>query len=1117
MVANFETQPLKIDRSQALAHLKALGYQDGDTVYLRFFFPEGDPRKRDDKGRKLEGKLSNLPWSQMEQLQAECRGCYFVVNGGGHLDKDVSHGLAIFYEHDNLGKDLQRDLWQTLGLPEPTVQVDTGGKSIHSKWKLSTPCTPEQWRELQTDLLEFADADRKLKNPSRVMRLAGAYHIKPGREPIQSQLILNTGKTYSYEELRATIPRQQKQETQPSQARWYEFEQNFRLPIDDAVPLYECVSRTDRDLVDRGTGEGARNSNGFALAANLIATSDYLACLGQNYEGDPRQLFEQYAQNCTPPIDSSEMESIWKSASQRTKGTSLSPDAIESCIKSWQWRQIRGENQRPITPKGDDGNNSLYGDRTSKIINHPTAKRQPLITDGDLEERVDELISQNLKPSKLITKLSLLAKETGFQAAEIKRIYYERVQEKDLAESRPEYIAEINDLLKIGSSSLKLAEELPAIYAQPLVKLAQHLSLREEVYLLALLSALSVCHRSGTRLIIHRGQGFSVPLNLFGGIVSESGQRKSPVIKAIITTALRVLQREAKAEHQAAIAKYQGDLEHWNGLDKEGREADFPNGIPQEPPRQKIYFFTSTSGSESINRQIDAHPDQPLLYLKDELMGVFTQQGKYSQGRGSEKQDFLSYFDGIGSTELLADGVRSDTEIILMSIFGSVQPEVLRKFTKDCSDPDGQWARFLWVNQPLAAATLHDDDGGSVDITELLAGLYRQTCALPVMEYTLSRDAFKLYQKAYNRIEQLRINCPDPGMRAVYSKITGQLGRLVGNCHVIHELASEREPAAEIPVERVRQGIRLINFFIEQTKIIRSEGNAAQGDLPDVLTKIIRLSQRLGRIKAKQVQKNYESIKLSPDQIRDTFLELQTMGYGPTYGKKNRMEWEYRPQTDPPDRKTEGEGNDGGGFPEKYNLSPTAPISPTGNENHDWASVSAVGTSPTESPTAPTVLLTPSLEQDNYSAVWISVEGENGASHQTVGETVGAVGETVGTPPTAGSTKTQGFQETVGEIGAVGVFSEKLSQKDNCISDSEEVDLSPTAPTVSPTALTDNSKNNYQQPVPPAVGAILPTPADPRIDLPVDLSRPKVDPPSTAKSLTATTFQSKVDGSNAKK
>jgi hypothetical protein len=92
-----------------------------------------------------------LPWG---------RGVYFVVNGGGHKDENVSVGRAIFVEHDNLDKEIQRELWKTLELPSPTFQVDTGGKSIHSYWVFDRPTPLAQWRELQRDLLEFADGDR---------------------------------------------------------------------------------------------------------------------------------------------------------------------------------------------------------------------------------------------------------------------------------------------------------------------------------------------------------------------------------------------------------------------------------------------------------------------------------------------------------------------------------------------------------------------------------------------------------------------------------------------------------------------------------------------------------------------------------------------------------------------------------------------------------------------------------------------------------------------------------------------------------------------------------------------------------------------------------------------
>ena len=199
------------------------------------------------------------------------------------------------------------------------------------------------------------------------------------------------------------------------------------------MPLYECLTRADRDLIDRGTGKGERNDRGYALAANLIATTDYLSKVGQRYEGDPRQLFKQYCQNCTPPIDNSEVESIWKSASQQTKTTSLPPDAILNCVKGWKWRQIRDETQKQPALKGNTESSLLRGDRApvGKVVNHPTFN--PL-TAEELTQAVDRLIDQGLSQAQLEASIPALAKQSGYTDQVVWRIYRERLKEVEHTE-----------------------------------------------------------------------------------------------------------------------------------------------------------------------------------------------------------------------------------------------------------------------------------------------------------------------------------------------------------------------------------------------------------------------------------------------------------------------------------------------------------------------------------------------------------------------------------------------------------------------------------------------------------------------------------------------------------
>lgn len=334
----------KINRVVVIAFLSCLGYQDNDDVFLRFFYPTGDPRKKQDKGIKLKANFPNLPWERMERLQAAGYGCYFVVNGGGHRDADVVVGRALFYEHDNLDKVVSRDLWKTLNLPEPTFQGDTGGKSIHTYLRLSD-CTIEQWIDLQLDLLEYTDADRSNKNPSRVMRLIGAKYVAPGREPVQSELIHCSNKVYTYEELRAAIPRRNK--SAPKQ-NWSEFDRQFKLPINERIPLIECLSKANRLLIEQGTGEGQRNDRGYAVACDLLGASNYLDSIAQPYAEKPRPLFEQYCNRCSPPLEVAEAESIWRSAEARSTGSSLSTSYIENCIKGWTWRQQKWRNDSSL-------------------------------------------------------------------------------------------------------------------------------------------------------------------------------------------------------------------------------------------------------------------------------------------------------------------------------------------------------------------------------------------------------------------------------------------------------------------------------------------------------------------------------------------------------------------------------------------------------------------------------------------------------------------------------------------------------------------------------------------------------------------------------------------------
>jgi len=122
--------------------------------------------------------------------------------GGGVTDADITGVPALFVEWDDgasIEEQMQR--WQVLNLPEPTVMVSTGGKSVHCYWVLDQPMAPADWRPLQKRLIDYCKGDKACCNPSRVMRLPGSiyYDKKTGEPTGQCRIIAATGESYAAE------------------------------------------------------------------------------------------------------------------------------------------------------------------------------------------------------------------------------------------------------------------------------------------------------------------------------------------------------------------------------------------------------------------------------------------------------------------------------------------------------------------------------------------------------------------------------------------------------------------------------------------------------------------------------------------------------------------------------------------------------------------------------------------------------------------------------------------------------------------------------------------------------------------------------------------------------
>ena len=191
---------LKLDAAQAHQHLDLLGL-DETCTNIRLIPHKGR------RGGAINGIFAN-DLDRAQGLNREGYGVYLQVNiASGTKADDVTACTALFCEWDDRPIEEQLVLWQSLGLPEPTFMVMTGGKSVHLYWVLTVPIEPERWVPLIDRLVAHAGSDRSCKGLNLMMRLAGGHYIdRDGEAKAVTQIVNVTGYRYEAAQFEELLP-----------------------------------------------------------------------------------------------------------------------------------------------------------------------------------------------------------------------------------------------------------------------------------------------------------------------------------------------------------------------------------------------------------------------------------------------------------------------------------------------------------------------------------------------------------------------------------------------------------------------------------------------------------------------------------------------------------------------------------------------------------------------------------------------------------------------------------------------------------------------------------------------------------------------------------------------
>ncbi|MFM6622878.1 MAG: DUF3987 domain-containing protein, partial [Dolichospermum sp.] len=844
MVAQFSSNNLQIqiDKAAAILHLETLGYNTGDQSCIRYINPSTGKAVKADK----------LDFKQINTLQGQGFNAYIVVNPGGHSDNDITEGRAIFYEHDNLDKSIQLDLWKSLNLPEPTLQIDTGGKSVHSYWVLSKSVDVPTWKKLQSDLLDFSDADRTIKNPSRVMRLAGSLYVNKSGEAIGiAQIIRNSGKKYTLEELRRIIP-----ETSSTT--------NYQLPITNYqssdIPLYQCLSKKDRDLIDHGSGQGGRNDSGAKLARNLLGTANRLQHLGHRFEGDPRSLFDDYCSHCSPPLDAKEADIIWKSASNDNPTATLTDDAIENCVKAWQKNQGVKERSQQSPIKNN-------------VIPHPTLK-----TSEELIKQIDLLISKDLAKSELEAIIPDIAKQCDRYPADIWRLYTARVKEQEQLEDRKQTTKQLPTLLDAQKARLDPYELFwsdGGIFAHTLMGIAENMPTAVEHLITTLIAAAGSRIGTSSRIVINPSAKYTQPAIFWACIVAGTGQLKTPAQQAILSPLNRLEAEEYKAW------KLEND-DYKNSLDAYKKSKD-QDAEPPEQPAPRKRFVVSSATSEA---RIKLHGENPRGFLnyRDEWSGFITGRNKYRKGTGDDLEQDLSEFNG---DALIKDLVKSEDSVFIeksaISRTGNTQPETLKNLQSknNFEDFQGEFSRWLFClvgSKPAYIDLFKNDDGLGDILDDLLIKLYRRLGELPEVDYFLSFEAKQRFQHYQHQLINWTLEENHPGLKATYPKLQSYLARLALFLHLVNAALVGATPDQMIGDYVMYVACKMVDFYLAQARLVYAL-NSPEQELAGNYLKIKTYIDKRGQATVRDVKVGVRAVKtLTTAEITSICDELVDQG-----------------------------------------------------------------------------------------------------------------------------------------------------------------------------------------------------------------------------------------------
>lgn len=280
-------------------------------------------------------------------------------------------------------------------------------------------------------------------------------------------------------------------------------------------------------------------------------------------------------------------------------------------------------------------------------------------------------------------------------------------------------------------------------------------------------------------------------------IVDKQGSNKSAVISHFFKPLEKI--------DQAAFEKYRWERKEYE------RKLRAKDPTAWKPERRR--FLTNDTTQEALIRNVAENPAGTCLKV-DELKALFLNMGRYTGGKSSEKEMYLSMWSNEAySTSRIAEEKEVSISEPVLSIIGGIQPKVLRNlFSTYVEEESGFCSRWLYVCPPFHSlstqtAGKRDFQGTAATWEGLIETLTRTTTGT---KFELSEEAtdvfhdFDVERKIY-----YNANPDDESFELAYSNKNPQnVLRLALITHLMNE-----NHADHISGEEMEFSVRLMKQF----------------------------------------------------------------------------------------------------------------------------------------------------------------------------------------------------------------------------------------------------------------------------------------------------------------